>query len=103
MANGSWQKLSLIEQLTNVGSEVIRALKWKEKKNQQYSQLAFHRALELLSLSINDPKNLYRLKELTRCYEVIVDYFFGENIYQSNQEQLISYFMNFNRAARSKN
>ncbi len=103
LADGSWQDLSLVVQLANVGSEVILALKLKEKENDRYSQFAFHRALELLSLSIDDPKNLHRLKELTRCYEVIVDYFFGENTYQSDEKQLVRYFMNFNLAARAEN
>ena len=46
LAEGRWNKLSFLEQMANVGSEVERTLRWKEKGNSRYSQLAFFRALE---------------------------------------------------------
>ncbi|MFH1187638.1 MAG: hypothetical protein V1688_02120 [bacterium] len=100
LAAGSWQKLNCVEQLANIGSEVERTIKWKEKGNTEFSQNAFFRALELLSLSIDDEKNLSRLKELTRLYEVLVDYFAGENIYKSTDELWRKYFYSFNYLAR---
>jgi len=33
-----WFKLSLAEQLANIGSEVIRAINWKEKGREDYSK-----------------------------------------------------------------
>jgi len=45
LAAGRWFGLSLIEQLANVGSEVIRAISWKNKNNLEYSRMAFERAL----------------------------------------------------------
>ena len=59
-----WHNLSLMEQLANVGSEVERALTWKEKCNIEYSALAFERALELLDYTTEGMKGFYRLKEL---------------------------------------
>ena len=93
-------KFTLVEQLANVGSEVVRAINWKKKNNLQYSCLAFERALELLSLSIDDKKNKKRLKELTRLYEVLVDYFYADNIYDSSEKSWLNYFNAFNYAAR---
>jgi hypothetical protein len=83
LAAGRWQSLSLVEQLANVGSEVERALNWHQKNMSDYSLLALDRALELLDLTINDPRRGRRLRELTRLREVLLDYFLGDNQYAS--------------------
>src|SRR3990167_7221360 len=91
----NWFKLSLVTQLANVGSEAIRAINWKNKNNEGYSQLAFYRSLELLNLIKEDPKNRERLKEITITYEVLVDFFAGENIYNSTSKSISNYFNQF--------
>ena len=98
LASGRWNKMTLIEQMANVGSEVERLIKWR-KKNSEYSRLAFERALELLDLTITDPKNIKRLKEITRVRELLCDYFF-ENKYSQTDESWQKYFYAFNWAAR---
>jgi hypothetical protein len=45
LAAGRWRSLSFVEQLANVGSEVERALNWRQKQNTDYSLLALDRAL----------------------------------------------------------
>ena len=97
---GKWGKFSLAEQMANIGSEVGRTIRWKEKKNHQYSKMAFIRALELLDLTINCRKNKKRLKELTRVREALVDYFEGENKFSSSDELWQKYFFAFNYSAR---
>lgn len=90
-----WQSLSLVEQLANVGSEVERALSWAMRGRSDYSCNALERALELLELTIADPKHLGqagRLKELTRLREVILDYFVGTNEFGSSETAWRSYF-----------
>lgn len=99
LKNGRWNKLSLMEQMANIGSEVERAIKWKEK-NKIYSKMAFYRALELLEMTIDDKKNLFRLKEIVRVYEVLVDFFAGENKYRSSDLSWSRYFYPYNFAAR---
>ena len=74
LSQGKWKKLSFFEQMANIGSEVERAINWKNKNNEEYSRLAFERALELIDLTITDEKNLKRLRELTRVRENLVDY-----------------------------
>lgn len=101
LATGQWNKLTLIEQLANVGSEVFRAISWKNKKKESYSQLAFERALELLDITLIDPKNKGRLKEIARARELIVDYFYAKNSYHTTDESLEKYFYSFNYAARA--
>lgn len=91
--------MSFFEQMANVGSEVERAIKWRET-NMVYSQLAFERALELLDLTITDTKSYIRLKELSRVREALVDYFQFDNIYASSSQKWRNYFYGFNYAAR---
>lgn len=99
LAEGVWKNMSLIEQLSNVGSEVIRAINWRNKNNQEYSRLAFERALELFDLTMNDAKNSQRLKEVARARELFIDSF-GDNIYHSSAEQWQKYFLAFNYSAQ---
>ena len=101
LAQGRWLEFSFFEQMANIGSEVERAIKWREK-NAEYGRLASDRALELLDLTIADPKNLKRLKELFRLREVLADYFYFDNIYKSNVQNWRSYFKAFNYAAAMK-
>ena len=100
MNSGRWEKLSFVEQLANVGSEVERTISWREKENRPYSQKAFERTLELMDLTIADSKNKKRLRELTRAREALGDYFFGENKFSSSDKLWRDYFHAFNYAAR---
>lgn len=92
----TWSQMSLVEQLANVGSEVSRALIWKEKKHQQYQDLSFWRAIELLDFTIechvHSPSTL---RELTRLKEVLGDFFVGENHYSSTPDLWRRYFYSF--------
>ena len=101
LSEGRWFNLSFFEQMANIGSEVERAISWKNR-NKDFSKKAVDRALELLFLSIDDKKNMPRLKELTRVYENIGDYFYGKNIYKSSDLLWQKYFYNFAFVARNQ-
>lgn len=100
LADGRWKGLSLVEQMANIGSEVSRALNWREKGNTEYSLKAAARALELLDLSLDCAGSYSRLRELARVREAIVDYFYGTNQFSSSDELWRQYFDHFNFAAR---
>lgn len=100
LAAGRWQTLSLVEQMANIGSEVERALHWRAAKNIDYSDQALARALELIDLTLNDPKNKSRLREILLARESLVDFFTNGNQYQSTEESLKNYFLEFAYAAR---
>jgi len=102
LAAGRWQTFSLMEQLANVGSEVERALNWREKGNLEYSRLALERALELLGLTIGDPRHRSRLKEMTRLREALVDYFLGDNEFCSTERSWRGYFYAYAFAAAAQ-
>lgn len=95
----AWFSKSLFEQMANVGSEVERTMKWRHK-DQKYSEMAFDRCLELIDLTVLDPKNKNRLTEILRSREVLVDYFMGDNVYGSSDMLWQNYFYGFNYAAR---
>lgn len=94
-----WNSLSKVEQLGNIGSEVSRAINWR-KKNPSYMRESIYRGLELLDLSIKDPKNSISLKEILRLRECINDYFFGNNVYGSSDVLWNKYFLAYGVAAR---
>jgi len=96
LANGGWAKLSFAEQMANIGSEIERAISWRKRGRNEYSQEAFFRALELLDFTIDEARNESgKLKELCRTREGLVDYFFGENEYNSSDEVWQKYFRAF--------
>jgi hypothetical protein len=72
-----WQKLTVAEQMANIGSEVLRALSW-EKKNDGIAQRAFERSLELFDIS-KHTKDAGMLKEVCRAREIWVDFFAFNN------------------------
>lgn len=99
MAVGKWAAMNFVDQMANIGSEIERTIIWRHKKK-EYSQKAFERALELLDLTIADPKNRSKLNEITRLREVLVDYFVYDNSYKSTDKLNQNYFYAFNYAAR---
>ena len=104
LAEGRWWTLSLFEQLGNVGSEVSRAIRWTTR-NPDVARGAFHRALELMDLTLADPRHRQspaRLREIARTREVMVDFFAGSNGYGSNAVALQKYFDAYALAARRR-
>jgi len=95
LGQGRWEKLSLVEQMANIGSEVERAINWKNKNDKEYSRMAFERALELIDLTMADEKNRHRLIEISRVRESLADYFIGGNIYSFSDQFWKDYFFNF--------
>ena len=99
LAAGGWQKLSLMEQMGNIGSEISRALNWRDKDQKSFEN-AINRALELLDLTIADSRWRSRLKEIVRTRELLADAMFGGKEYKTTFEDLNRYFFHFALAAR---
>lgn len=96
---GKWNKLDLVEQMANIGSEISRTINWK-RKSQKDAQTSFYRALELIELTLNAPKNKTRVKEITRVKEMLVDWYLNNPLYRSTDQDWQKYFLQFNLAAR---
>ncbi len=100
LAAGRWKELSLLEQMANIGGEVERALGWRAKNNLDYSRKAFERALELIDLTLEHPRERSHLKEVARLREALVDYFCGTNEFKSTESSWRKYFSHFTHAVR---
>lgn len=102
LAEGRWFSISLAEQMANIGSEVSRATKWSHK-NPDLARAALYRALELIDLTLDDPRHrqsVARLREIARTREVLVDFFAGANEYRSTAPSLQKYFDQYALAIR---
>jgi hypothetical protein len=99
LAAGRWYQLSLAEQLGNVGAEVGR-MRRQGARDERRAAAAFERALELLDLTVADPRWRGRRREIARAREILCDAAFGGREYGSTLEDLDRYFLWFAVAAR---
>ena len=68
LANGRWWTLTLAEQLGNAGADVGRAIRAREEGDQGRFDAALDRALELLDLTLADPRwSGPRLREIAHA------------------------------------
>lgn len=103
LAAGRWHTLTLAEQLGNVGSEYERALRAKATEDNSRFQHAFERMLELLDLTITDPRwKNHRLKELTRLREMLCDELWNGKREYTHPNDLREYFLYFGILARNQ-
>lgn len=99
LAAGRWSRLSLAEQLGNVGSEVGRMRRW-HGKDERLATAAFDRALELLDFTLADLRWRGRLREIARARELLCDAALGGHEHGTTLEDLDRYFLEFALAAR---
>ena len=91
MIKEKWMKMSLAQQMGNIGSEFSRMISLKRKGDFKNAQNSFYRVLELLDLTISQRKN----RELFRLREVLCDSFLGTNFYKVSTKHLKDYFLFF--------
>jgi hypothetical protein len=90
-----WQKLSLIEQLANIGSEIYRVKMWQGKDKKLFEN-SIIRVLDLFNFTLSDPKNKGRLKEVARAKELFLDAVYnGAKEYETTLDDLDKYFYQF--------
>jgi hypothetical protein len=94
LVKGNWQKISLAEQLANIGSEINRALRWQGKDEKLFEN-AVWRALELFDLTLGDYRWQKRLKEIARARELFCHAVYGSKEYNTTLEDLDRYFYYF--------
>ena len=94
-AQKSWCEKSLAYQMGNIGSEVSRSLKNKDKPTRFRG--CFDRALELFDFTIaalQEKRELGKLKEVCRAREEFCDYFNG-NVYHTDPDKMQAYYDQF--------
>ncbi|MDP3741305.1 MAG: hypothetical protein Q8R08_03175 [bacterium] len=97
-----WGKLSLAEQLGNIGSEFSRYVSFAKREESSLSAKSLEEVIALLDLTISDRRWLSALKELARLREVIRDFFGETRQYEIEAENLKDYFMPFAILARNR-
>lgn len=94
-ARKTWAEKSIAYQMGNIGSEVYRALKYKD--NPRRFQGCFDRALELFDFTIDalqEKKEFGKLQEVCRAREEFCDFFLG-NSYNTDPNSLQHYYDEF--------
>ncbi len=87
-----WFAMPISVQISNIGSEVNRALNWKKKNDRSKMLNFYNKSIELLRLTEADPKNRHRRGELQCCEEELADFFLGENLYGTTEEMIRKYY-----------
>lgn len=96
-----WFKMSIPEQMGNIGSEVDRIIQWQNKGKAQMAHKAFCRALDLIDLSKRDPKWIGpKLKEINRIRETLCDCILEAGLYNVPLSYFSKYFMQFATLAK---
>jgi len=102
-AAGAWDRLSLVEQLAHVGSEVERAIRSHDAGRRARWEAALDRALELFDLTARDPRwRGHRRQEVLRAREEFCRLFFGGSPPSGSAAGLRRYFLHFAIAARNR-
>jgi len=95
-----WSKHTLCFRLANIGSEVERCITWRNKRNSDYGNKAFERALELIDITIAGALTFPQYKEISRMRELLVDWYIDNNLYKSTDTLWQKYFYAFTIASR---
>ncbi|MFW5702700.1 MAG: hypothetical protein ACOCXP_01910 [Candidatus Dojkabacteria bacterium] len=97
-----WEKYSFLEKMGNIGSEVSRTIRWKNKGKKKHLEKAFFRSLELFDYTITGNITSTQRYELCRAREVWCDYIYADNQYGSSDKSWIKYFDFFVFALRKE-
>ena len=100
ITTAQWGSYSLAFQLGTIGAEVSRLLSWLKKGDQDQSEKALFRALELLDETIIQSLQKENLGELLRLRELLCSRVFAPETYQVTDKQLEQYFLPFAILAR---
>ena len=88
----SWYKLSLPEQMINIGNEVKRAVRFDKDIEKKKSFI--DNALKYIDMTIDDPKNHTVIPELRLGKDTLEDYI-GNRDMNCTKEQIRDYYMQF--------
>jgi len=97
-----WAKMTMNEQMGNIGSEVGRAIIAHRNGNKDREDRAIDRAIDLFSATVEvlvGTEYSYRLKEVLRAREEFLRLFF-DGTFESDADKIEQYFMNYAFAAR---
>lgn len=96
-----WNKMTICEQMGNIGSEVNRAIMAKRNDDNVLMNGAIDRALDLFDATTEPliASKSPRVKEVLRSRDQFLSLFFADNF--SDADNIENYFMQYALAARS--
>jgi len=94
-----WGRMSLAEQLSNIGAEVARAARAKDRGDDVRLGQHLDLALELFWFTLDDERWRAQRVEIGRARELVCDFLAGDNEYASTAESLDAYFLPFSYLA----
>lgn len=99
-----WGKLSIFEQMGNIGSEVGRAFNAKTSHRNDDCQQATIRALDLFDATVEAQigQSPARAREILRAREQFLSGIYAQNTDEMFLKKLDGYFLHFAIAARLK-
>ena len=95
MDKSKWLKLSRAQQLGNIGSEIARAYYWETHNDLINREKSLERSLELLDLTLDDPRWKAGLKEIARFREVVAAWFCNQTYFDISPKELENYCIDF--------
>ena len=87
-----WFEMPVSMQISNIGSEVNRAIKYRDKGEFDKAARFCDKAIDLWLLTEQDPKNAHRTGEFDCAIEELKDYFLGSNDYGTTADMLKRYY-----------
>jgi len=90
-----WERMSLADQLANIGTEVARAARAKDRLDAVRQQRHLDLALELFEFTMDDERWRAQRIEIGRAREIVCDFLAGDNEYESSAASLDAYFLPF--------
>jgi len=101
-----WAKLTLYEQLGNIGSEVGRAINAKRSGYDYRIEGAVVRAQDLFRATVEilakDKTKIHRAREILRARDEFVTLIYGDEFDDREAAKIENYFMYFAYIARTK-
>jgi len=106
MDREKWAKLTICEQLGNIGSEVGRAINYKRNGDDDRMEGAINRALDLflatIEVLIKEKTYIHRAKEVIRMRDEFMSLFYHDHFDEKEAHKIECYFMNFAYIARTQ-
>lgn len=99
---GAWSRMTIFEQMGNIGSEVGRSIKAKRAGDDISFQGALRRALDLFDATVDGlvAQKSIRAREVLRAKDQYLQLFFGDEGALIDAPKLENYFTQFAMAAR---
>jgi len=106
MDREKWAKLTICEQLGNIGAEVGRAISAKRNGYDTRMEGAINRALDLflatIEVLIKEKTYIHRAKEVIRARDEFMSLFYNDYFDEEEADKIERYFMNFAYIARMR-